>query len=115
MKLTKVTLCLATLALGIASAASSYTITLLSDTKVGDAQLKPGQYKLTVEGNQATFTQGKNSTQVPVTVEQNAKKFSNTAVETIDSKVNAIDLGGTKTKLVISPAKTSATAQAGGQ
>ncbi len=115
MKLTKLTLCLATLALGIASAASSYTITLPSDTMVGDVHLKAGQYKMTVEGNQAIFKQGKSSASVPVSVEQNATKFKYTAVESVDSKVNAIDLGGTTTKLVVSPAKSNGSVNAGGQ
>lgn len=113
MKLTKLTLCLATLALGIASAASSYTVTLSNAVTAGDTQLKPGQYKMQVEGNQAIFKQGKTSTSVPVTVEKNAKKFSYTTIETDNSKLQAIDLGGTNTKLVVGSAKSTGSETAG--
>lgn len=115
MKITKFALCLATLALGVASAASNYTIALTSDTMAGDTHLKAGEYKVVVEGNQAIFKQGKTSTTIPVTVEQNATTYPYTAVETDNSKLNAIDLGGTKTKLVVSPAKQNAGSVPAGQ
>ena len=113
MKLTKLTLCLATVALGIASAASSYTITLTSSLKAGDTQLKPGEYKLMVEGNQAIFKQGKTTTTVPVKVEQNANKYHYTALESDNSKLDAIELGGTNTKLVVSPTAAHASSAGG--
>lgn len=114
MKISQVTLCLATVALGIASAASSYNVVLPSDTTIGNTQLKAGEYKLTVEGSNAVFKQGKKTTQVPVSVEQNDSKFRYTAVETVDSKVKQIDLGGTNTKLVVSPSKSNGSVPAGG-
>jgi len=104
MKLTKLTLCLATLALGVASAASSFTITLPSAITAGDKQLKPGEYKVAVEGNQAIFKQGKTTTAIPVSTEKSTTKFKYTSLETESSKLQAIDLGGTTTKLVVSPA-----------
>lgn len=113
MKLTKLTLCLATLAVGIASAATSYSITLVDPISAGDTQLKPGQYKVEVEGNQAIFKQGKTSITIPVAVEKNATKFRYTSVETVGSKLQAIDLGGTSTKLVPGPAKTTANTSVG--
>jgi uncharacterized protein (DUF2141 family) len=113
MKLTKLTLCLATLALGVASAASSYTITLPSTITAGDTQLKPGQYKVAVEGNQVVFKQGKTTTAIPVSVEKNATKFRYTSLETESSKLQAIDLGGTTTKLVVAPAKSTGSESVG--
>src|SRR6185437_1411637 len=103
MKL-KLSLCLATLALGIASAAS-YSVTLTSEISAGSTQLKAGQYKLEVEGNQAIFKQGSTSTAIPISVEKNAKKFRYTTVDTTDSKLHSIELGGTNTKLVVAPVK----------
>ena len=100
MKLTIVTLCLAALTIGVASAASHYSVTLNSDLQVGATQLKAGQYRLHVEGNQATFQQGKKTIPVPVTVEQNPSKAQYTMLETTGSKLEAIELGGTNTKLV---------------
>ena len=103
MKLTKIALCFATVVLGVASAASSYTVTLSSDSSAGTTQLKAGAYKLQVEGSQAVFKQGKATIQIPVTVETAPSTFRYTEVETVGSKLMAIDLAGTKTRLVFAP------------
>ena|SRR5690348_10844612 len=105
MKLTKLTLCLGTLALGIASAASSYTINIAEKASAGSQTLKPGTYKLQVEGNQAIFKQGKESITIPATVQKADKNFRYTSVDTLGSTLREIDLGGTNTKLVFSSAK----------
>ncbi len=107
IKLTKVSLCLATLALGVASAASSYSVVLTSNTWVGNTELKAGEYKMQLESNQATFKHGKTTASVPVSVENSATKFSNTALNIESSKLQSIDLGGTKTKVVFAPAKST--------
>jgi len=112
MKLTKVTLCLATLALGVASAASSYSITLPADTWAGNTQLKAGVYKLQVEPNQVTFSQGKMSIPVAVTVETKASKYLYTSLDTENSKLKSIDLGGTKLEIVFVPVKPAVSASA---
>jgi hypothetical protein len=100
MKMTKLTLCFGTLVLGVASAASSYTVNLTADLTAGSTQLKAGTYKLEVEGNQAIFKQGKTSTTIPVAVEKAPSAFRYTLVDTRDSKLLEIDLRGTTTKLV---------------
>jgi len=109
MTLSKLTLCLATLALGIASAAT-YPITLPSDLKAGNTQLKAGDYKVQLEGDQAVFKQGKETIQVPVTVEQNATTYRYTTMEASSSALQSITLGGTKTKLVVKSAGKSGVA-----
>jgi hypothetical protein len=106
MKLTKLSLGFATLALGVASAASSYSVTIPTDTWAGDTQLKAGTYKVQVEGNQATFVHGKQSVQVPASMEKSASKASDTMLETSGTKLQAIDIGGTTMKIVIKPGKT---------
>ena len=110
MKLAKLSLGLATLALGIASAASSYKVSFPSDTWAGDTQIKAGDYKVTVTGNQAVFTTGKQTVQVAASVENNASKFSDTMLEASGNKLQAIDLGGTTTKIVFKSAKAGAVA-----
>ncbi|HEY1760005.1 MAG TPA: hypothetical protein VGG72_31830 [Bryobacteraceae bacterium] len=110
MKLFKLSLGLATLALGIASAASSYKISIPADTWAGDTQIKAGDYKVTVTGNQATFTMGKQTVQVPASIENNTSKFSDTMLEATGNKLQAIDLGGTSTKIVFKSAKAGAVA-----
>ena len=105
MKLVKLSLGLATLALGVASAASSYKVTIPSDIWAGDTQLKAGDYKVQVEGNQATFTHGKETIKVSATVEKTATKNSDTSLEATGTKLQAIDIGGTMTKIVFAPGK----------
>lgn len=107
MKPAKLSLAFVTLALGIASAASSYKITIPTDLWAGDTQLKAGEYKVTVEGKQATFMKDKQTIQVPATVEQAATKAPDTMLESSGAKLEAIEIGGTTTKVVIAPGKNS--------
>ena len=86
--------------------AKSYNITVSSPSKVGTVQLKPGQYKLTVEGGNATFTEQTKSQKTyttPVQVQEADKKFGDTRIISSKDgefeKINEIDLGGSKTKL----------------
>jgi hypothetical protein len=110
MKLFKLSLSLATLALGVASAASIYKVTIPSDTWAGDTQIKAGSYKVTVAGNQAVFTMGKQTVQVAASVETSTDKFADTALESSGTKLSAIDIGGTNTKIVFKSAKPGAAA-----
>ena len=95
-------LCLSTL--GILSA-KSYSITLTNPTQAGDVQLKPGDYKVKLEGANAVFTDvdRNKSFSVPVKVENSDDKFSDTAVITKNDggvdRIQEIDLGGSHTKL----------------
>lgn len=97
---------LALASLGIASA-KSYDVVLTAPAMVGNNQLKPGDYKLKVEGSQAvlTDTQNSKSVNVPVKIENGDKRFDYTTVETtkhdgMDS-IQAIDLGGSNTRLTL--------------
>jgi len=90
--------------LGIASA-KSYDITLSTRAMAGGTELKPGEYKLKVEGSQAVFTdvQSSKSWTAPVKIENSATKFGQTVVESTSQgdmdHIHAIDLGGSNTKL----------------
>src|SRR6476659_5044245 len=85
--------------------AKTYDIVLSNPTKVGSVQLKPGQYKLKVDGANAIFTDlnSSKSFTTPVKVETGDKKFDDTRVQstkdTDGDRINEIDLGGSKTKL----------------
>ncbi len=85
--------------------AKNYELTLSSTTKVGNLQLKPGQYTLKVEGDKAVFTYVETSKQFTTTVkiESTDKKFDTTRVDAnkdggVDV-VKDIELGGSKTRL----------------
>jgi hypothetical protein len=90
--------------LGIASA-KSYDITLSGPAMAGNTELKPGAYKVKVEGSQAVFTdvQSSKTWTAPVKVENSDRKFDATTVESTNqgdmAHINAIDLAGSNTKL----------------
>src|SRR5215813_6821349 len=85
--------------------AKNYELTLSSNTKVGNIQLKPGQYTLKVEGNKAIFTFVDTAKQftTDVKVEATEKKFETTKVDAAKENgmdiVKDIELGGSKTRL----------------
>ncbi len=98
----------ATLALALASAADkSYSITLNEPASVNGTQLKPGDYKLQVEGDKAVLKMGKKTVvEVPAKVETAERKFDTTSVA-IDSttsqpKISEIRIGGTNKRIVFS-------------
>ena len=86
--------------MSVASAASSYKVTLPSDLTAGDTQLKAGEYTVTLAGKQAVFKKGKESIQVPAVVEKNDKKFPDTLLEISGTKIESIDIGGTDLKIM---------------
>ncbi|ERR1700733_4651927 len=107
MKLAKSFLYFVTLALGVATAASGYHVTIPTDIWAGDTQLKAGDYQVTMEGNQATFTMGKKAIQIPASFENNTNKFADTMLESSGTKLQAIDIGGTKMKIVFRTEKAT--------
>ena len=103
-------LSVATLAIGIASAASSYSVKFYQSVQIGATELKPGDYKVEMQGDKAVFKSGKNVVEVPATLEKGDKKYNFTSFTSADSKVNEIDLGGTNMKIVFGPAAAGANA-----
>ena len=53
---------------------------------------------------------GKQTVQVPASMETNAKKFSDTMLESSGTKLQAIDIGGTTTKIVFKSSKSGTAA-----
>jgi hypothetical protein len=71
---------------------------------VGNLQLKPGEYRLKVNGANVVFTDSKaKEYSTPVKVNSAEKKFNDTRIETTKEgdtdRVTEIDLGGSTTKL----------------
>lgn len=108
----KLFLCLTTLALAAAQAATNHQIKLFQPTVINGTELKPGSYKLQLDGSKATITDGKSSVEASVKVEETDKKNASTAVryELQNGKyaVSEIRVGGTKTKLVFHDGPTPA-------
>jgi len=106
MKFLKLVVCFGTFALALASAASSYTVTLFHPSIIGTTELKPGDYTLELEGEKATFKAGKHTVEAVVKVQTGNDKFSKTAVRYNNGdgkyRVDEIRLAGTNTTLVFS-------------
>ena len=89
--------------------ARSYSVSLTKTNMIGTTELKPGDYKIEVDGDKAVLRQGKVKTESPVKVEEADTKFSGTAVRYFngaDGKlhIQEIRIGGTRTKLVFAGA-----------
>jgi hypothetical protein len=108
MKLNKLMLGACVFSLGIATAASTYHVKIADPTWVGQTQLKPGEYEVKVDGDKVTFKQGKNVIEVQAKVETNATKYNDTQLdvktENGQAKLKELDLGGTKSKIVLTDA-----------
>jgi hypothetical protein len=85
--------------------AKTYDITLSNATKVGNVQLKAGDYRMSVNGTKATFTDVNTLKTVTtqVKVENTDTKFDDTKINTTTDGgtpvVKDIELGGSKTKI----------------
>ena len=108
----KLLLSFATVALVVASAAGSSTkVTLFEKSYIGGEELKPGDYKVEVNGDKATIRNGKQVVEAAVKSETGSEKFSTTSVRYANAdgkyKVQEIRIGGTKTTLVFSGEATA--------
>jgi hypothetical protein len=103
MKLFRLTFSFASLAL-LASAAPAYKFTLTEPAVIAGSTVKPGDYRIVVNGDKATLTSGKTSLEVPVKVETGTQKFHYTSVESRSeagkNMVDDIQIGGTSTTLI---------------
>jgi len=108
MKMKKMMLGACVFSLGIATAASNYHVKIADPTWVGQTELKPGEYQVSVDGDKVTFKQGKNVIAVAAKVETSASKFPETLMdiktENGQAKLKELDLAGTKSKIVIGDA-----------
>jgi hypothetical protein len=93
-----------TVALMVASAAGSYTVTLFQPSQVGDQQLRAGEYKVTVTGDKAVIAMGKTKVEAAVKIQTADTKFGSTSVryseENGKMKIQEIRLGGTNQRVI---------------
>lgn len=86
-----------------AAFAETYNIKFYQSTVIQGTELKPGEYRMTVEGDKIKIRIGKQAFEAPVKVENSDQKFTNTAVRyKSDNSITEIRLGGTTTRLVFS-------------
>jgi len=88
----------------LCASAATYSVTLFQPSNVAGKDLKPGEYKLTVDGDKAVIAKGKEKVEAAVKLENADSKFSATSVRYADQngklKIQEIRLGGTTTKVV---------------
>lgn len=86
------------------ASSASYTVTLFQPSVVGGTELKPGDYKMTVQDNKVVISKGKEKVEANVKSETADSKFASTSVRYTNTdgklKIQEIRLGGTTTKLV---------------
>jgi hypothetical protein len=88
------------------AAAKSLEITLSSPTKVGSVELKAGDYRLSLDGTKAKFTNVETLKTVTtdVKLEDGDTKFASTRLVIVDegagSVMKQIRIGGSKTKAI---------------
>lgn len=99
-----VLLTFATFALAVASAASSYKVTLFQPSIIAGKELSPGVYKVELKDTTAVISKGKDSVEAQVKTETADSKFSTTTVRYRNGdgkyRLEEIRIGGTNTKLV---------------
>jgi hypothetical protein len=85
--------------------AKSIEVSFASPTKAGTAQLKAGDYRMSISGNKVTFTEVTTlkSATTEVKIENVDAKFDSTKVNTVTeggaTVVKNIEVGGSKIKL----------------
>lgn len=90
----------ASVALAVASAASSYNVTFYQPVMINGSELKAGDYKLELKDKTAVIKQGKAVTEAAVTIQNDSQKYQRTAVRLNGSQVEEIRIGGTNTRVV---------------
>jgi len=90
----------ASLALAVASAATSYSVTFYEPVVINGAKLKPGAYRVEVDGSMAQIKQGKTVAEAPVKIENDGEKYRANSVRMAGNQVTEIRVGGTHTRLV---------------
>jgi len=101
----KVLITFATLAVAMASAATTYKVKLVEPTMVSGTMLKAGDYKVEVTDTRAVFTAGKHTTEAKVKVETASEKFNATSFRYDKDtqgnlKLQEMKIGGSNMKLL---------------
>ncbi|HEX8985433.1 MAG TPA: hypothetical protein VF767_08380 [Bryobacteraceae bacterium] len=82
----------------------TYKVTLFQPTVLSGTELQPGNYRLNVENDKVVITDGKQSVESAVKIEQSPAKFGTTTVRYAadegKNRVQEIRLGGTTMRLL---------------
>jgi hypothetical protein len=88
----------------MAASAATYKVTLFQPSTLAGTELKAGDYKVTIDGDKAIISMGKQKVEAPAKMETADSKFASTSVryttEAGKMKIQEIRLGGTNQKVV---------------
>ncbi len=94
------------------AAGNTYKVSLAQDSTVEGKTLKAGDYKVSVDNGNATFTRGKEQIVVPGRVETEANKNSNTEMTySNNTELREIMIGGRNVKIVLDGSAAMPTGQ----
>ena len=101
----KMIVCLAAAVSMIWAGAMSSKVTLFQPSTLNGVELKPGEYKMQVDGDKLTLQNGKTKAEASVKPETNGAKYGATSIRYNNDdgkmKITEIRIGGTNTKLVV--------------
>jgi hypothetical protein len=90
------------LAVAAMAKAKRYEVQISNTVEAGGTSLKAGTYQLEIDGNSLVFYQGKKEiAKVAVRTEELPTKNQETSMNMSGGKLTAIQLSGTKTRLVL--------------
>jgi hypothetical protein len=90
----------ASIALAVASAASTYNITFYQPVMLNGTELKAGDYTLELKDNSALIKQGDSAIEAPVTIRTVGKSYDRNIVRLEHRRVEEIGIAGTNTRIL---------------
>ena len=104
MKLVTGFVCLATMTMAWATAATQYNVRINNPAMIAGTELKTGDYRMELIGDKAMIHGKKDTVEASVKVEDGSEKFSSTTVRYSMAggkyRIDEIHLGGTKIKVI---------------
>ncbi len=83
---------------------STFRVTLSQPSVVKGADLKPGEYRVSLGADKVTFSNGKTIVESAAKIETGAEKYKDTAVRYLQDAgkavITEIRIGGTSTRLI---------------
>jgi len=106
--LKKLIVAFSTVAVMVASAATTYNVTLFQNATLDGKNLRAGDYKIEIRDNNVVLKHDKDVTEVAARTETADRKFAQTVVRyNSKDEVTEICIGGTNKKLVFGAEKNS--------
>lgn len=88
------------------AATNGYHVEIFEDSVVEGKSLKTGEYRIEMQNDMAVIKQGKKTIEVPAHSESVTNKFPATEFLYDNDKLQEIDLGGSRVKIIFGSADT---------